>query len=108
VIIILGILAAIVVFALGNTRKDSVVSSCKTNYKSIELSAEAVNTKMGSYPRTLAPSYLLLVAGNRAGPGLTNNGALLKTYPTSSDYSIVYLQTGAGRSFALTVKGPRD
>src|SRR3954466_11251740 len=48
VIIILGILAAIVVFAVGNTRKDSVSSSCKTDFKSVELSSEAVLTKTGS------------------------------------------------------------
>src|SRR3954466_13349754 len=52
VIIILGILAAIVVFAVGNTRKDSVANSCKPDVKSVELSAEAVNTKAGSYPAT--------------------------------------------------------
>src|SRR5436309_878728 len=52
VIIILGILAAIVVFAVGNTRKDSVANSCKTDVKSVELSAEAVNTKSGTYPAT--------------------------------------------------------
>ena len=50
VIIVLGILAAIVVFAVGSTRKDSVASSCKTNYKAAELSAEAALTKTGSYP----------------------------------------------------------
>src|SRR3954452_15427034 len=54
VIVILGILAAIVVFAVGNTRKDSVANSCKTDFKSLELSAEAVNTKSGSYPTTVS------------------------------------------------------
>ena len=48
VIIILAILAAIVVFAIGTTRKDSVTSSCKTDLKSIELSAQAVNTRTGT------------------------------------------------------------
>src|SRR5437588_11569845 len=50
VIIVLGILAAIVVFAIGSTRKDSVASTCKTNQKAVELSAEAINTKTGVYP----------------------------------------------------------
>src|SRR4051812_33642732 len=50
VIIILGILAAIVVFAVSSTRSDSVASACKTDLKSAQLSAEAVNTKTGSYP----------------------------------------------------------
>src|SRR3954471_17120066 len=78
VIIILGILAAIVVFAVGTTRADSVQNSCKTNVKSIQLSAEAVMTKTASYPADTAH----LVA--------PNTGALLKTMPTSSDYNFTY------------------
>ena len=50
VIIVLGILAAIVVFAVGNTRKDAVAASCATDLKSIHLSAEAMNTHGGLYP----------------------------------------------------------
>ena len=40
VIIVLGILAAIVVFAVSGTKKDAVASRCKTDEKSIQLSAE--------------------------------------------------------------------
>ena len=83
VIIVLGILAAIVVFAVGTTRKDSVSASCKTNFKAVELSAEAVNTKMGGYPS----------AANVVAPNVY--GALLKTYPTSNDYSLLYAPSGA-------------
>src|SRR5438045_4676843 len=67
VIIVLGILAAIVVFAIGSTRKDSVASSCKTNYKAMELSAEAVNTKVGNYGSVANPNAaddLLASAGH--------------------------------------------
>ena len=78
VIIVLGILAAIVVFAVGSTRKDAVASSCKTELKSIELSAEAMNTKNGIYPAT--------------DPVGTANGALLKAMPTANagDYTFAY------------------
>ena len=93
VIIILGILAAIVVFAVGNTRKDSVASSCKTNFKSVELSAEAVNTKQGTYPA--ADTDLVSSA---------NKGGLLKALPTSADYTLTYAQTGSGTGFTLTIK----
>jgi prepilin-type N-terminal cleavage/methylation domain-containing protein len=91
VIIVLGILAAIVVFAVGSTRKDAVQSSCKTDLKSVQLSAEAMNTKNGIYPAT-APIQ----------PGA---GALLKAMPTSSDYALAYTQTGtpAGSSYTVTV-----
>src|SRR5437764_11623369 len=79
VIIILGILAAIVVFAVGNTRKDSVANSCKTDLKCVELSAEVINTKRGAYPAATDAStadtsnVLVAFTGN-------TNGALLKTY----------------------------
>ena len=77
VIIILGILAAIVVFAVGTTRKDSVTSACKTDFKSIELSAEAVNTKTGSY-------------GVTADLTDSTKGGLLKTFPSSAEYAFTY------------------
>ena len=82
VIIVLGILAAIVVFAVGGTRKDAVASRCKTDVKSIELSEEAVYAKMGAYSgpdiKTLAPT----------------NGALLKSWPDAgNDYTLRWTGT---------------
>src|SRR3954467_10805380 len=94
VIIILGILAAIVVFAVGNTRKDSVANSCKTDVKSVELSAEAVNTKTGVYPVTTDATTADGANPLVAFTGSTN-GALLKTYPRRGDYSLTWDQTTA-------------
>ena len=76
VIVILGILAAIVVFAIGSTRGDAISSSCKTDYKSIELASEAYNTKTGSFPTQ-----------TQLSDGTTT---LLKSYPSSSDYGFTY------------------
>lgn len=78
VIIILAILAAIVVFAVGNTRKDSVGSACKTAAKSVELSLEAQNTKNGGYPAIQDDAIL------------ANKGALIKSWPSSTDYEFTY------------------
>ena len=77
VIVILGILAAIVVFAIGTTRSDAVANSCKTNFKSVELSAEAVKTKTG-----ITAALADLTDGTKGG--------LLKVYPTSADYKLGY------------------
>ena len=91
VIIVLGILAAIVVFAVAGTRGDAVASKCKTDVKSIELSAEAVLAKTGSYPTDT----------NSANDGTGNliqggtNGALLKEWPSDSDYVLQWDQTSA-------------
>ena len=73
VIIVLGILAAIVVFAVGTTRDDATASACKTDVKSIQLSAEAMKTKNGVYP-----------ADPSSGPG-----ALLKSMPAGITYATV-------------------
>jgi general secretion pathway protein G len=82
VIIILGILAAIVVFAIGQTRGDAVAASCKTTVKQIALAAEAVKTHEGSYgaPASLADK---------------TKGGLLKTAPpvTTDNYVITYAAT---------------
>src|SRR4051812_7084366 len=100
VIIVLGILAAIVVFAVGSTRKDSVASSCKTNLKSIELSAEAVNTKVGAYPTGVVNSKSDSDAGTAgvqnpllAASITPDNGALLKVWPSDGDYILQWKGT---------------
>jgi prepilin-type N-terminal cleavage/methylation domain-containing protein len=102
VVIVLAILAAIVVFALGTTRSDSVHSACATSEKSLELSAEAINTKTGAYPAgtvTATTANNPLVVGGVTPP----NGALLKTYPTSNDYSLQYVGAADGSSFQVNV-----
>src|SRR3954463_5049024 len=71
VVIILGILAAIVVFAIGSTRKDSVSATCRTDVKSIILAEEAWNTKNGAY-----------VTGSTGQTSLTSADGTLKSWPT--------------------------
>ncbi len=50
VVIILGILAAVVVFGVSTFREDSVDSACATDSKSVETAAEAYKAKTGAYP----------------------------------------------------------
>ena len=88
VIIVLGILAAIVVFAVGSTKKDAVASACKTAQKSVQLSAEGVNVHEGSYPvgsLNSANAAPLLSGGT--------NGALLKEWPQDNDFIMQYVGT---------------
>jgi general secretion pathway protein G len=93
VIIVLGILAAIVVFAVGSTKKDSVAATCKTDFKAMELSAEAANTKTGSYPTV--PGELLNSAGK---------GGLLKNLPTSTDYTLTY-SSASPSTYSIAIGG---
>src|SRR3954452_16083225 len=54
VIIILGILAAIVVFAVGNSSSDAKKNACGADKKTVETAAEAYKAKHGSYPGAVA------------------------------------------------------
>src|SRR5436305_14481019 len=77
VIVILGILAAIVVFAIGNTRDEAVANTCLTDKKAVQLSSEAVKTHEGAY-------------GSQADLSNSAKGGLLTAYPSSSNYTITY------------------
>jgi len=92
VIIILGILAAIVVFAVGSTRGDSITATCKTDVKSIQLAEEAYYTKSGSY-----------ADGSTSSPIFSANGGVLKSMP--SNPNIVFALTGSAGTYSLTATG---
>ena len=49
VIVILGILAAIVVFAVGGITDRGDTSACKSDAKTVEVAAEAYRAQKGSY-----------------------------------------------------------
>lgn len=80
VIVILGILAAIVVFAVGSARDDSVKNSCKADAKTVNTAAEAYKAKKGVYPTSAE---------------MTASGAdqVLKAFPSSTEYKITYTQS---------------
>ena len=54
VIVILGVLAGIVVFAVGGIRDDATASACKADGKTVAVAAEAYNAKNGAYPGGVA------------------------------------------------------
>jgi general secretion pathway protein G len=67
VIVILGILAAIVVFAVQNLTGSSAAASCQSDYKTVETAAEAYNAQVGHYPAQISD---LMTPTNGAGPWL--------------------------------------
>lgn len=75
VIVILGILAAIVVFAVGSARSDSVTSACKADKKTITTAAEAAKAKTGTYPADMAA---------------LKSGGYIRDVPPTTDYTITY------------------
>jgi general secretion pathway protein G len=54
VIVVLGILAAVVIFALSGVTASSAVSACNADAKSVEVAIQAYNTQHGSFPASSA------------------------------------------------------
>ena len=55
VIVILGVLAGIVLFAVGGITDRGTVAACKTDTSTIQTGVEAYYAKNGSYPLHLVP-----------------------------------------------------
>jgi general secretion pathway protein G len=83
VIVILGILAGIVVFAVGNLTSNAKTNACSTEKSTIVAALEAYKAQNGSYPANMAA----LTGGT---------GALLKSTP--SNYTI----DGSGNVTAIS------
>lgn len=64
VIVILGILAAVVVFAVGGITQDAEENACDAEKRAVETAVEAYRADTGSYPASLTP---LLVTGTDDG-----------------------------------------
>jgi general secretion pathway protein G len=77
VIVVLGILAAIVIFGVGTFRSDSVNAACTADKKTVEIALEAYKAKTGAYP------------ANNDFAALVTAG-YLKSAPTSPEYTITF------------------
>jgi prepilin-type N-terminal cleavage/methylation domain-containing protein len=81
VIVILGILAAIVVFAVQNLTSQSSKAACQSQYKTLETAQEAYKAQMGSY----ASSFALLNASTTSGViGGGSAGPWIKDLPNTT------------------------
>lgn len=83
VIVILGILAAVVVFAVNGITDKGKSNACKTELRTVKTAVEAYNAQEGTYPPALS--------------NLTTNKAFLESTPT-------YVTVGAGGA-VTTVSG---
>jgi prepilin-type N-terminal cleavage/methylation domain-containing protein len=76
VIVILGILAAIVVFAVQNLTSQSKLGACQSQYKTVETAQESFKAQTGAY----ATSFNQLT-GQQTGLDGTLDGPWLKDLP---------------------------
>jgi prepilin-type N-terminal cleavage/methylation domain-containing protein len=105
VIVILGILAGIVLFAVGGVTDRGAVAACKNDFKTIQTAVEAYRAKKGEPPPDLVPSltdpngdtqflvwdkaFTNTVSAENAGAGGNvwdpGNGYKITYYPTTGD-----------------------
>ena len=98
VIVVLGILAAVVVFALGGVTGQSAVAACNADAKTVEVAVAAYNAQTGVNPGAVA-----FTNGVPGGQGVTDlttativNGATygpyLKSWPNNNgtNYQITF------------------
>lgn len=92
VIVILGILAGIVVFAVGTATGDSKASACKADKKTVQVAVEAYKAKKGTYPTS--------TAAFTSGTDQT-----LKAFPTATVSDDGYAISYDGSTGAVTATG---
>lgn len=97
VVIILGILASIVVFAVGSTETTSKQAACSTDAKSVETALEAYKSQNGTYP-TPGSGNPSTFAGSLTyySPitSTSNGGPWLRTGPSSTHYEVWFNSSG--------------
>jgi prepilin-type N-terminal cleavage/methylation domain-containing protein len=90
VIVILGILAAVVVFAVNGIQARGTAAACKSDVASVTTAAEAAYAQTGVYPATMG--------------ALVTAGFLHSVPSTTNGYTISYVVT-AGPPASVTVGG---
>lgn len=84
VVVILGVLAGIVVFAVSAFRTDGVAAACKSDVKSVEVASEAYYAKNAfTYPTDVAAlvtaGYLKEAPPASEGIAIASNGTVTAT-----------------------------
>lgn len=104
VIVILGVLAGIVVFAVSAFNNDGVTTACRADVKNVEIASEAYYAKTGAYAHSIDDS-----AGATPATAASLVGAgYLKQKPNSTKYTVTYTPAGGATpdySKAPTIAG---
>jgi general secretion pathway protein G len=91
VIVVMGILAAVVIFALGGVTGSSQVSACNTDAKTVQLAVTSFQNQNPTYTTAITSANLT---------GSTLGGPYLQGWPSSSNG---YAITLSGSTAATTV-----
>jgi prepilin-type N-terminal cleavage/methylation domain-containing protein len=100
VIVVLGILAAIVVFSLSGVSGESKAAACTSDGKSVEIAADAYQASNGSFPTDInsltngTPQYLhSLPSGNGYGFALSGSQVNVLIPATATNGGVNYTGT---------------
>jgi general secretion pathway protein G len=89
VIVILGILAGIVVFAVVNFTNTGAEAACKADKRTLELASEAYRAQKGGYPGSVAPDTVA-AANNDTNSDLRiailKNTGYVREVPSETNY----------------------
>jgi general secretion pathway protein G len=104
VIVILGILAAIVVFAVGTTGSNSAQAACKADAKSVEVALESYKAQniQNNHAYPASPTAVSPTDLGWAALLATNNSGALRAVPGTAHYQIWWDSTDG----AVFVVGP--
>ena len=94
VIVVMGILAAVVIFALGGISSKSQVSACNTDAKTVQLAVTAFQTQNPSYTTALTSTVLT---------GTSYGGPYLQSWPSSSNGYAVSLSGSTAATTTVQV-----
>jgi general secretion pathway protein G len=105
VIVVMGILAAVVIFALGGVTSSSQVSACNTDAKTVQLAVTAFQNQNPTY--TTAINSTVLTGTNYGGPYLqgwpsTGNGYTISLSGSSAATTVVQVQIGTAAAQTYT------
>ncbi len=105
VIVVLGILAAVVVFSLGSVTSKSAISACQADGATINTAMAAYNANNGSYPTTAAALTAAGTTGKAAGgPYLQSWPANFQHYAFAMDANgKLYVQADTGATVANSI-----
>jgi general secretion pathway protein G len=102
VIVVLGILAAIVVFSLTGVSGQSKAAACTSDGKTVEIAADAYQAKTGNYPdatnytNELVPAYIHTWPGTGNGYSLSISGSTVDVGIPAGTTSVVPYTSTAG------------
>jgi len=85
VIVILGILAGIVVFAVGGITDRGQTSACQTTVKTVDTAVEAYYAQNGTYPATVAALVPGFLHDDPTASGYNTNFSIAYSGPTTHD-----------------------